>query len=80
MRFVSQFAGLFAYFWTPGLPEGVHVITHVRPSVGPSVFKYLRDRSLVFSNFGLRMYLLGSLVITLVVHVSIRMCVPSVRL
>ena len=43
-------------FWTPGLPEGVlsnhpclSVCVSVRPCVRPSVFKYLRDRSLVFS-------------------------------
>ena len=49
-------------YWTPGLPEGVlsnrpcpSVCLCVRPSVCPSVrvsvFEYLRDRSLVFSNF-----------------------------
>ena len=44
-------------FWTPGLPRvypmGSMVIALVSPSVGPlvrpSVFKYLGDRSLVFS-------------------------------
>ena len=44
------------YFRTLGLPEGVlsnRPCPLVRPLVrGPwSVFKYLRDRSLVFSNF-----------------------------
>ena len=42
-------------FWTPGLPEGVlsnRSCPSLRgPLVRPSVFKYLRDRSLVFSNF-----------------------------
>ena len=45
-------------FWTPGLSEGVLsnrpcpcVCPSVRPSVRVSVFKYLRDRSLVFSSF-----------------------------
>ena len=32
-------------------PRGSLVIALVRRSVGPSVFKYLRDRSLVSSNF-----------------------------
>ena len=31
-----------------------------------SVFKYLRDRSLFFSNFGPRVYPMGSMVIALV--------------
>ena len=46
-------------FWTPGLPEGVLsnppcplVRPSVRWSVRPwSILKYLRDRSLVFSNY-----------------------------
>ena len=42
-------------FWTLLHPKGYYVITPIRPSVGPlisrSVFKYLRDRSLVFSDF-----------------------------
>ena len=42
-------------FRTPGLPEGV-LCNHPCPSVvrwfvGPSVFKYLRDRSKDFFNF-----------------------------
>ena len=41
------------YFGPWVYPRGSLVIALVRgPSVrGPSVFKYLRDRSLVFSNF-----------------------------
>ena len=35
-------------FWTLGLPVGVHS-NRPCPSVCLSVFKYLRDRSLVFS-------------------------------
>ena len=35
-------------FWTPGLPIGVHS-NRPCPSVRLSVFKYLGDRSLVFS-------------------------------
>ena len=38
-------------FWTLVLREGV-LSNHLRgPSVCPSVFKYLSDRSLVFSSF-----------------------------
>ena len=68
-------------FWTPGLPEGVlsnRPCPLVRPLVrpwsvrGPSVFRYLRDCSLVFSNFGPQVLPKGSLVIALV-----RVC-PSV--
>ena len=44
---------LIPSFWTPGLPEGVLSICLCGPSVCPcvcvSVFKYLRDHSLVFS-------------------------------
>ena len=40
-----------AYFGPRVLPRGSLVIALVRPSVRPSVFKYLRDRLLVFSNF-----------------------------
>ena len=40
---------------TPGLPEGVlsnrPCPSVVRPLVRPSVYKYLGDRSLFFSNF-----------------------------
>ena len=32
-------------------PRGAYIITHVRWSVSPSVFKYLRDRYEDFSNF-----------------------------
>ena len=45
-------------FWTLSLPDGVHsnrpcpsVSPSVSLSVSPSVFKYLGDRSLFFSNF-----------------------------
>ena len=41
-------------FWTLGLPEGVlsnRPYPCVCVSVCPSVFKYLRDRSLVFPSF-----------------------------
>ena len=38
------------YFGTPGLPDGVHG-NRPCPSVRPSVFKYLGDSSLFFSNF-----------------------------
>ena len=43
---------LYSSFWTQGLPVGVHSnrpCPSVRLSVCLSVFKYLRDRSLVFS-------------------------------
>ena len=38
-------------FWTPVYPRGSYVINVRGPSVvcGPSIFKYLRDRSLFFS-------------------------------
>ena len=36
-------------FWTLGLPEGVLSNHPCGQSVCPSVFRYLRDRSLVFS-------------------------------
>ena len=40
------------YFGPRVLPRGFLVIALIRPwSVCPSVFKYLRDRSLAFSNF-----------------------------
>ena len=39
------------YFGHLVYPRGSYVITHVRPSVGPSIFKYLRDRSKDFSDF-----------------------------
>ena len=44
------------YFGPRVYPRGSYVITHVRPwsvspSVRPSVFKYLRDRSKDFSKF-----------------------------
>ena len=61
-------------------PRGSLVIAHVRWSVGPSVPwsvvrpSYIRDCSLVFSNFGRRVYRKGSLVIALV-PVSVRVCV-----
>ena len=38
------------YFWTPGLPDRVHY-NRPCPSVSPSIFKGLRDSSLVFSDF-----------------------------
>ena len=41
----------FGQFWTPGLLKGVlsnHPCLSARPSLCVSVFKYLRDRSLVF--------------------------------
>ena len=43
---------IFLPFWTPGLPEGVlsnRPCPSIGPSVRPSVFKYLRDGSLDFS-------------------------------
>ena len=49
--FISD-AKLTIIFGPQFLPRGSLVIVLVRPSVGLwSVFKYLRDRSLVFSNF-----------------------------
>ena len=63
-----------SHFWTPRLPDWVHsnrpcqsVSLLVCQSVRQSVYKYLEERSLVFSNFGPRVYPLGSIVIA---HVS----------
>ena len=39
-----------SYFRTPGVPDGVHS-NRPCPVVRMSVFKYLGDRSLVFSSF-----------------------------
>ena len=50
---LDKMMSAFPYkYWTPGLPVGVHSnrpCPSVRPSVRLSVFKYLGDRSLVFS-------------------------------
>ena len=43
------FEKFLSYFGPRVYPLGSIVIALVRPSVRPSVFKYLRDRSLVFS-------------------------------
>ena len=46
------FDNTFGYgfiFWTLGLPDGF-LSNRPYPSIGLSVFKYLRDSSLVFSN------------------------------
>ena len=48
-----MFSMFFNVFWTSGLPEGV-LSNHLRvpcvlPCVCPSIFRYLRDCSLVFS-------------------------------
>ena len=53
-RMIRQKLCMIYAFWTPGLPVGVHSnrpCPSVHPSVRLSVFKYLRDCSLVFSNF-----------------------------
>ena len=42
------------FFQIPGLPDGVHnnhPCPSISPLVRPSVFEYLGDRPLVFSNF-----------------------------
>ena len=55
------------HFGPQAYPRGSYVITHVRLSVSPwSVFEYLRDRSKDYSNFGPRVYQMGSMVIALV--------------
>ena len=70
---------IFRIYWTPGLPKGVlcnhPCLWSVRPSVRLSVFKYLRDRSKDFSDFGPRFYPRGSYVIT---HVRPSVVRPSV--
>ena len=63
--YLMDTAHCFFWYWTLSLPDGVHS-NRPCPSVSPSVFRYLWDCSLVFSNFGPRVYPMGFIVITLV--------------